>query len=201
MMDEVDRDGFSGHTFLMSSVPLLGPRLSILESVILAIPKMQKYEDDLRDQWQSRAHRAEWRRMLTLLCDLAERGDQSITALSGEIHLATRAEMALAPGATLHQLVASGIAHRPPPRAWARTLGLLAIAGEDPLPHHPIRIERIPGQRGRYVAERNYLVLFRHDGVWNAEWELEDSGRSGPLCLSDSAVEDAAAAPAASSAV
>jgi len=45
-----------GHTFLMSSVPLLGPRLSVLEALMVAIPRMQKYEDDLRDQWQSRAH-------------------------------------------------------------------------------------------------------------------------------------------------
>ncbi|WVM92172.1 hypothetical protein ULG90_21115 [Halopseudomonas pachastrellae] len=32
-----------GHTFLMSSVPLLGPRLSVLEALMVAIPKMQKY--------------------------------------------------------------------------------------------------------------------------------------------------------------
>ena len=31
-----------GHTFLMSSVPLLGPRLSLLEALMVAVPKMQK---------------------------------------------------------------------------------------------------------------------------------------------------------------
>jgi hypothetical protein len=51
-----------GHTLLMSSVPLLGPRLSLLETLMVVIPRMQKYEDDLRDQWQSRAHREEWNR-------------------------------------------------------------------------------------------------------------------------------------------
>ncbi|MDV7145339.1 alkaline phosphatase D family protein [Tropicimonas sp. TH_r6] len=172
-----------GRTLLMSSVPLLGPRLSILESVMLAIPRMQKYEDDLRDQWQSHAHREEWIRMLSLVCGMAEGSDRDVTVLSGEIHLATRAMMDLGPHGKLHQLVASGISHRAPPRSWALLLGLLARAGEDPLPEHPIRIARIPGQSGRYVAERNYLVLERVGSAWQAVWEFETSGRSAPLPL------------------
>ncbi|MDS9470029.1 alkaline phosphatase D family protein [Paracoccus sp. MBLB3053] len=167
---------------LMSSVPLLGPRLSLLESMMLAVPRMQRYEDDLRDQWQSRSHREEWRRMLSLMVDLARSG-QNIVVLSGEIHLATRAEMPLGEGAVLHQLVASGIAHRPPPKAWARFLGALAWLGDDPLPGRHIRVERIPGQAGRYVAERNYLVLDRRAGEWRAFWQFEISGGSPALTL------------------
>jgi hypothetical protein len=172
-----------GRTFLVSSVPLLGPRLSVLEALMVAVPRMQKYEDDLRDQWQSRAHRAEWRRMLAAVAAMGEAPGQDVTALSGEIHLATRAEMALAGGGMLHQLVASGIAHRPPPRAWASALGWLASLGDSPLPGHPIRIRRIPGARGRYVAERNYLVLERQGRDWTAAWEMERTGRSGRLAL------------------
>ena len=170
-----------GRTFLVSSVPLLGPRLSLLEALLVAVPRMQKYEDDLRDQWQSRAHRAEWRRMLAAVAAMGEAPGQAVTALSGEIHLATRAEMALAGGGMLHQLVASGISHRPPPRAWASFLGWLASLGDSPLPGHPIRIRRIPGARGRYVAERNYLVLERVGEDWTAAWEMERTGRSGRL--------------------
>lgn len=173
----------SGQTVLMSSVPLLGPRMSLLEAVMVAIPRMQKYEDDLRDQWQSRAHREEWRRMLRLVCDMASVDGHDVVALSGEIHLATRAVMDLGEGRELHQLVASGIAHRPPPRAWARALGALAWLGEDPLPRHPIRAERLPGQRARYVAERNYLVLEREAGAWHARWDLEVSGMTEPLAV------------------
>jgi hypothetical protein len=172
-----------GHSFLMSSVPLLGPRLSLLEMLMVAIPRMQKYEDDLRDQWQSRAHRDEWRRMLRLVLELARRDGHDITAVSGEIHLATRATMDLGGGLTLHQLVASGIAHRAPPKGWARVLGALAWLGEDPLPDHPIRVERLPGQPGRYVAERNYLLLEREGGAWSARWDLEESGMTPPLAL------------------
>ncbi|MBY6138003.1 alkaline phosphatase family protein [Leisingera daeponensis] len=174
---------FAGRTLLLSSVPLLGPRLSLLELLMVLMPRMQKYEDDLRDQWQSRAHRASWRRMLRMLRDMAAQDGQQVTAISGEIHLAARGEMALGGGKTLHQLVASGITHRAPPRAWAKVLGLLSWLGDAPLAGHPIRIRRIPGQAGRYAAERNYLVLERRGGEWSASWDLESSGRSEPLPL------------------
>ena len=162
-----------GHTFLMSSVPLLGPRLSLLEALMVAVPKMQKYEDDLRDQWQSRAHRAEWCDMLRLVRDIALADGHDVTVLSGEIHLATRATMKLRTDHWLHQLVASGIAHRAPPKAWARFLGALAQLGESPLRGNPIRIRRIPGQASRYIAERNYLLLERHSDSWRARWVLD----------------------------
>lgn len=170
------------HTFLISSVPLLGPRLSLVEMAMMVVPRMQHYEDDLRDQWQSRSHRAEWCDMLRETLRLRETGP--VTAISGEIHLATRAEMG--DGAhRLHQLVASGISHPAPPKNYARGLGLLAGLGEAPLPEHPIRIKRIPGQKQRYVAERNFLVLERQKGDWQATWHLEDSGKSPPLPISE----------------
>lgn len=163
---------------LMSSVPLLGPRLSWVEALIGIVPKLRRYEDDLRDQWQSHAHRAEWRRILTMIDHTTADGKGSVTVLSGEIHLATRAEMALQGGAVLNQLVASGIAHPEPPAAYARGLGGLAAFGEDPLPGQPIRIRPLPGHRSTYVAERNYLVLERRSDRWSASWELEKSGRT-----------------------
>jgi hypothetical protein len=183
MMEAEAAHEAQGHTFLMSSVPLLGPRLSLLEMMMVVIPKMQKYEDDLRDQWQSRTHRDEWRRMLRLVRDLAQRDGHNLTAVSGEIHLATRATMNLGSGLMLHQLVASGIAHRAPPKGWARVLGALAWLGEDPLPDHPIRVERLPGQSTRYMAERNFLLLERSAGAWSARWNLEQSGMTPPLEL------------------
>ena len=172
---------FKGRTLVLSSVPLLGPRLSILETLMVVTPKMQKYEDDLRDQWQSRAHRDSWRRMLTLMMQMQETEGQDVTLLSGEIHLATRAEMAARNGQPLHQLVASGITHRAPPKAWARFLGALSRLGENPLPGHPIRIRRIPGQRLRYVADRNALVLERKGPNWHAIWHFETTGPSPAL--------------------
>ncbi len=182
MMEAVAERAAPARTLLLSSVPLLGPRLSVFETLMVLIPKMQKYEDDLRDQWQSRAHRAEWQRMLRLVCQMIG-PEAELTALSGEIHLATRATMSAGQGRLLHQLVASGIAHRPPPKNWARLLGALASFGENPLPDQKISIERIPGQAGRYVADRNALLLTRKDGAWSAVWDFERSGLSGKLPL------------------
>ena len=181
MMDAEGARAVDGRTLVLSSVPLLGPRLSLLEAAMIAMPRMQDYEDDLRDQWQSRAHRGEWRRMLRLVRDMARRNRHDVTSISGEIHLATRAVMDLGQGLHLHQLVASGITHRAPPKAWARVLGALSWLGETPLPEHPIRIAPLPAQRARYVAERNYLVLERQDDRWRARWELEASGTTPAL--------------------
>jgi hypothetical protein len=180
MMEGLRSGPVAEHVFMVSSVPLLGPRLSIIERIMMLIPSMQKYEDDLRDQWQSRAHRAEWQRMLSLCLEVLERS--SMTVLSGEIHLATQARMT-GGRRDLIQLIASGIAHDAPPQGYARALGWLAGLGEAPLPSHPIRISPLPGQTRRYVAERNYLVLRRQAGQWSAAWELESSGRTAPLAL------------------
>ncbi len=182
-IENAARASAPGRTLVMSSVPLLGPRLSLLELLMVLTPSMQKYEDDLRDQWQSRAHRGSWIQMLALMARIAEPPDQQVTILSGEIHLATRGEMTLAEGKVMHQLVASGIAHRAPPQVWARVLGALAWMGESPLPGHPVRIRPIPGQPRRYVAERNYLTLEHKGGDWSARWVLEESGRAPPLML------------------
>ncbi|WP_226575111.1 alkaline phosphatase D family protein [Acuticoccus sediminis] len=168
------------HTIVVSSVPLLGPRLSLIERLLVMIPQMQKYEDDLRDQWQSHVHRDEWRRMLGEMKRLRASG--AVTVVSGEIHLATRAEMR-APEGTIHQLVASGITHPPPGGAYASALGLLASFGEAPLPDSPIVLLPLPGHRRRYVAERNFLTLSRRDGRWQSQWHLEQSGPTAPMDL------------------
>ncbi len=174
------RAEFDGRTLILSSVPLLGPRLSILETLMVLTPRMQKYEDDLRDQWQSRAHRASWQRALRLMDQMQSRPAHDVTILSGEIHLATHATMATS-GTPLHQLVASGVTHRAPPKAWARALHYLAALGEAPLPGHRIRIHRIPGHRLRYVAERNALILRREGDTWQAIWNFEETGPTAPL--------------------
>lgn len=181
MMEDAVDDGFEGRTLLVSSVPLLGPRLSLLERLMVLHPRMLRYEDDLRDQWQSRAHRSEWRRILMLLRNMDAAGGAEIAALSGEIHLAARATMALGGGRDLHQLTASGISHRAPPKAWAWFLGALSRLGDAPLEGHPIRMRRLPGQKGLFVAERNFLVLMRCSDAWKAQWELEASGTTDPL--------------------
>ncbi|MBP5855997.1 alkaline phosphatase family protein [Marivibrio halodurans] len=169
---------------ILSSVPALGPRLSWVEAMMVLMPSMQKYEDDLRDQWQSRYHRAEWRRFLQAM--LARHGSDGcrVTVLSGEIHLATRGHLET-PAGPIHQLVASGITHPTPPAGYARGLGLLSRLGSSPLPGHPIRLRPLPGKRAVYTAERNYLTIEPgvSAGSWRCAWELEESGRTPDLTL------------------
>lgn len=172
------QDAFSrvqeGKVLLLSSVPVLGPRLSLVERLLRLTPRMEKYEDDLHDQWQSRAHREEWQTFLRELIAMHERENTSVTVLSGEIHLATRGTMETAAG-DMHQLVASGISHPPPPRSYARALGALASFGEGPLRNHRIRLHPLPGTRGIYTAERNYLVVEKTQDRWTASWDLENT--------------------------
>ncbi len=169
-------------TLVISSVPALGPRLSLIERAMKLTRHMENYEDDLRDQWQSYAHREEWQRLLRRLMGLHDRPGHAVTVLSGEIHLAMHGTMKTDSGA-LHQLVASGITHPPPPKALPVALGLLARLGEAPLPGHPIRLHPLPGKRRPYTAERNYLVLTRRGGEWAASWQLEDSGATERLAI------------------
>ena len=181
VMGERGWDGFqraldaidSGRVLLLSTVPALGPRLSWLEFAMKLTHRMEKYEDDLRDQWQSRSHRKEWRRFLEALARVHRNPSTPVTVVSGEIHLATRGTFDVPP-APLHQLVASGIAHPAPPLAYARTLGALAKVGETPVPGHPIRLHPLPGQLPVYTAQRNYLILERHGENWRTWWELEE---------------------------
>lgn len=135
------------------------------------------------DQWQSRSHRLEWQRLLEGLQRRAVEGRNTVTVLSGEIHLATRGEVSFTDGTVMHQLVASGISHPPPPRLYARLLGYLAALGEDPLAGRPIRLKALPGRRQIYTAERNYAVVTRRGELWQAEWELELGGRTPGMTL------------------
>lgn len=160
---------------LMSSVPVIGPRLSLVEMMLHLLPKAQKYEDDLRDQWQSRWHRREWCRFLELIEQVANEHDHEITLLSGEIHVATRGTFETR-GKTIHQLVASGISHTAPPVTFARALGLLAWIGDNPLPDRPTKLKPLPERKGTYCAARNYLTLSRDDTNWHANWHLEGIG-------------------------
>ena len=177
MLNAADRP----RAFLMSSVPAIGPRLSIVERAMNMLPGEQGYEDDLRDQWQSFKHRGEWRRFLQGMIDWQDRTGGRITALSGEIHLAAHGVMGKGDVA-IRQLVSSGIAHPPPPRAWALTLALLSRLGDSPVPGHPIRLRSVPGH-GRYVADRNYLTLERRDGAWQAQWVFERTGPTRPIAI------------------
>ena len=166
---------------VLSSVPALGPRIDLVERLADLVHLSNGWRDDLRDQWQSLAHGSEWRRFLTVCAEPQRAGRNEVGFLSGEIHLATRAELRLSEGGTIHQLIASGIAHPPPHRMSPLLLGLLARLDASPIEGGRIAMRPLPGMHRTYLAERNYLVLVRQADVWSAAWELEQSGRTSTI--------------------
>ncbi len=146
------------HLLVMSSVPLVNTDLSAIERVVVAIPGHQSLQDDLRDQWQSFAHREEWRRMLTCLADFADRSGARVTSLSGEIHLGA---LGLVERGTtqFHELTSSGVVNPPPSAAVVLAYDLLGRRKVRLTPDLTARLLAIPGHGKRYLRERNWLSL------------------------------------------
>ena len=173
-LDPAVSDGLP-HALLVSSVPVVNADLSALERAVAPLQRLADlYQDDLRDQWMSYAHAREWRALMGRLLALARTG-RSVTAVSGEIHLAAHGT-AESGGARVEQLTASGIAHPPPPRALGRAMSALA---RRPWTRRGVRLAMHPvaPDGRRYVAERNWLELeLRPDGTREARLHAERSG-------------------------
>ncbi len=168
----------AAHRVVISSVPLVNADLSAAERVLTPLmPLIDLYQDDLRDQWMSHAHRDQWNAIAGRLLDVSDRARVSI--VSGEIHLGAQG-FARRGDASIEQFIASGIAHPPPPTALARGYewfaGRTRRRGDIAIEMRPVA----PDGR-RYVAERNWLALtFEADGTRGAVLHTE---RSGPLPL------------------
>lgn len=161
------------HLLVLSSVPLVFVNLNALEQLINVWPGQARFEDDLRDQWRSYAHEAEWVRLLRLLGDLSARHRCQVTVLSGEIHLGA-AGVVRGPGHTLWQLISSGIVHPPPPALYVEVLERLA-RGEDRI-RDGLSQELLPfAETGRrFIRARNWLSLeFDEAGFLIARWHVE----------------------------
>ena len=155
---------------LLSTVPLLNIDLSALERALVAIPGEQLYQDDLRDQWRSYAHREEWCRLSRWLLALADSGATGVTVLSGEIHLGAWGVLERH-GAMIQQFTASGMVHPPPPRTLARYYDWLGRRQQSPLADSRLRMLPLPVYGRRYLCERNWLALdCRTDGSLRANW-------------------------------
>jgi len=170
------------HLFVVSSVPLLNTPLRGLERLHVALPGHQYFQDDLRDQWQSFAHAAEWARFTESLLRFKRETRARVTVLSGEIHMGARGVLT-APEGRIHQLTSSGVVHPPPPPLVARLMGLLSPRGWRISPRARFRMERVPGFGRRYLDERNWLSLEPKGLGYEAIWHAERTGDGIPLTL------------------
>lgn len=105
------------HLILVSSIPPLFLSAAAKPEVVLRlIPRAQEFEDDLRDQWESAAHREERLKLLERLFLVSKRAKCRVTILSGDIHVGAYAKITDGGGeaSEIAQLVTSGMVHPAP---------------------------------------------------------------------------------------
>ncbi|KFE68539.1 alkaline phosphatase D family protein [Hyalangium minutum] len=172
------------HVLIISSIPIVYMRFRPgVESGAALVDK----RDDLLDQWESVIHRGERTRLMMNLFELAKDSCCSVTVLSGDAHVGSRALIRsrnvrhLHPGHAevyLEQVTSSGIVH-PPPSAL-ELMGMRALANDVPeeLPGH-LRTELLPVGGDLYLRERNWISLRVTEGqssrspkLW-LKWEAE----------------------------
>jgi hypothetical protein len=174
------------HVLLVSSIPIVYMRFRPgVESGAAWTDK----RDDLLDQWESVIHRGERTRLMMNLFELARDSSCSVTVLSGDAHVGSRALIRsrnmrhLHPGHAevyIEQVTSSGIVH-PPPSAL-ELMGMRALAQDAPedLSGH-LRTELLPVGGDLYLRERNWVSLRISEGqggrspkLW-LKWEAEHS--------------------------
>jgi len=171
------------HLFVMSSVPVAFPDLSWAERLANILPGQGRYEDDLRDQWGSYAHREEHARLIGLLAEHARTAGARVAVLSGEVHLAHAAEIR-ADGAEMLQLTSSGIAHPPPSPAWPAALERIAGMTRRLPGGAAVAFPPLPGGTERFVPARNWMSLVpRDDGPYEARWHAEGRADAPPMVV------------------
>ena len=145
--------------FVVSTVPVLNIDLSPLERMVAFLPPGRHfYQDDLRDQWRSYAHRQEWQRLLDCLLDFSQRTQTPVTILSGEIHFGA-AGFVERNSTRIYQLISSAIVHPSPPLLIAYCFDLLGRGTRKVAPRTQLRMLPLPGLGKRYLAARNWLAL------------------------------------------
>jgi len=152
------------HVLLVSSIPLVYLRFgAMIESAGTAI----NMRDDLLDQWESGHHSGERDRLLRNLLDHGRRAHTAITVLSGDVHVASCAQVRSTEPrhvprgrsmAIIDQVTASGIVHAPPPPA--QFFGLNAISAQGPMSlGGGVETQLLPVHEQLLLRERNYLAI------------------------------------------
>ncbi|HYG85216.1 MAG TPA: alkaline phosphatase D family protein [Azospirillum sp.] len=161
------------HLLLLSSVPLLFSDIGRGERLVRRLPGTRSLHDDLRDQWRSRAHVEEWRRMLELLTGFSLRSGCRITSVSGEVHFGARAVLH-AGGVEMWQLISSGIVHPPPGRLVGAALEWFAARGDAPFPGWSLAMPPFTETGRRLIRARNWLALhLDRKNQLHAQWHVE----------------------------
>lgn len=160
--------GRDSHLLFVSSIPVVHMRFGFAEWAVGLWPGATDLDDDLRDQWESPAHRGERDRLAMNLLSHQRAARRRVTILSGDVHIGARGEIeSRAPQhatdgsghAFVTQLTSSGIVHPPPSALEWQALTTAAAEGDsDITPQVRTRIGRVSGEL-RYLRMRNWLDL------------------------------------------
>jgi phosphodiesterase/alkaline phosphatase D-like protein len=170
------------HLLVMSSIPIVNANLNLLESAYEIRPGQQRIEDDLKDQWLSRAHQQERLRLIHRLLNFAKESGCRVTIISGDAHTASmgyiqseRNPSVLPEASVINQLTSSAMVNLPPPALVIYMMEKL-LAGRIEVVDRGItaRLSKFIGTTRRILGVRNWLSLTMDEQscLW-AEWYVE----------------------------
>ena len=153
------------HLIVMSSIPVVYPGFDTLETVLAFVPGHQDLEDDMRDHWRSRPHKAERLRMVHRLLGMSALKKIRVTLVSGDVHVAALGivESTRDPKGggenIINQLISSGIVHPGPGGAVLFALRYL-FDSDDEMDRGIVgRMAQFPGSQTKFIGSRNYLSI------------------------------------------
>ncbi|MEY4427440.1 MAG: hypothetical protein RLZZ182_129 [Pseudomonadota bacterium] len=159
----------SGHQLIISSVPVVHPKLSTAETITSwrGDDVVEGLGDDLNDHWAHDRHEDERKRLVRALMQLAERALCRVTIVSGDVHVAAWGN-ALRKTSTrnvhrINQLTSTAIVHPSlftwSEKAFLMLLRMKAAFTQDLDTEHQARLLDFPGTSSTIQATRNWLAL------------------------------------------
>ncbi|WP_157433492.1 alkaline phosphatase D family protein [Adhaeribacter aquaticus] len=180
--NEHNSDKRCRHLLVMSGIPIVNADLTLLETALNIKPGHQRMEDDLRDQWLSKAHQQERLQFIRKLFVFSQEAACRVTIISGDAHVAftgilqSHKESGSVPEATIiNQFTSSAMVNLPPPALVIYMMEKL-LAGKREILDKEItaHLSKFPGASRRIISARNFLSLsIDEQAKLKAEWFVE----------------------------
>lgn len=162
-------DTATGHQLIISSVPVVHPKLSTAETITSwqGDDVVEGLGDDLNDHWAHDRHDDERKRLVRALMQLAETAVCRVTIVSGDVHVAAWGN-ALRKTSTrnvhrINQLTSTAIVHPSlftwSEKAFLMLLRMKAAFTQDLDTEHQAKLLDFPGTSSTIQATRNWLAL------------------------------------------
>ena len=158
------------HVLIMSSVPVVHPKLGIAEGVLdltASDSVTSGLADDLNDHWSHDRHEDERKRLVRTLVSLGETLKTRVTLVSGDVHVAAWGfagrNVLASNGQRVNQFTSTAIVHPGPTGLSGRLfLWYLNQASKSPQvldSEHTIHMMLFPGTSDHVLPKRNWMAL------------------------------------------